>query len=163
MEQIMTLAVSAKNKEWITPEEQLNRLALPLVEQIMKVKELTSGIANIVAMYALDDDLAKWYTILLDKKKVLPEKIPSLSLKIHQILFEKCQLGVNKKQSDKTIDEGHVLTLVNDPNKTRYWILLAKDKDILSRSRGNPSMTNGIKHEIPSLHEVISAISFHQK
>lgn len=106
---------------WITPDEQLRRLTLPVAEKIDKISGLIPGVADIVASYVPDSKLTSWHTGLMLIER-LPKKIPPLPRHIHQILNSPCPKKVcSKMKPDGTfymIREKCTLMLVPEELET---------------------------------------------
>lgn len=112
----MAFSIQENSKaSWITPEEQLRRLAYPLTEKVDKLAGLIPDLADIAAQYALDPDLILWY-FSLKKIDKLPKKIPPLPSNIHSILNMACpeRICSSKKPDGSfyTLGEKCTLTLI---------------------------------------------------
>jgi hypothetical protein len=99
-------------RDWITPEDQLNRLISPIATEISESTPLFPDLAKVVAQYMVEGD---WYTALQRLKSSLPEKItiPPLPSKIYDILQSKSPIhsGQGDKDTPSVIDT-HRLSLV---------------------------------------------------
>lgn len=104
-----------EQREWITPEEQLNKLLKyhdPLVDLVAE-KLSVAGVPEIVVEYAKDttayrEFCTNWYKFLKKIDK-LPPFVPALPQDIHKIFQEKCPilgdkavfLGKEERAEDK--------------------------------------------------------------
>lgn len=111
----MAASVNTQKADWITPKEQLKRLATPIFEEVDKIARLIPEMIDIAAEYAMDIRLCSWY-IGLERIKKLPDKIPPLPRHIHQIFNAKCPKQIcDERKPDGTfytIGEKCTLTLV---------------------------------------------------
>ena len=123
------------NQEWISPEEQLERLSLYIAKKISDVSGLIFPIAHLVAKYGeIDDSAMEWHRALVilaqTNPKVFPQKIPPLPTDIFEILYSRCLISRDKKKPDGTffkIKESHVLSLILE----EFGTLAQLEKDIL--------------------------------
>jgi hypothetical protein len=100
--------------DWITPEEQLNRLYLPIAKEVSRLSALIPDVAKLVAQYAADEPVSSWYTAHY-RLKSLPKKIPPLPRDIHDILDSKCPIYGDQVKADGTpykIKDTHFLSLI---------------------------------------------------
>jgi hypothetical protein len=119
-----------EHREWITPEEQLNRLfnynaqfiTYPILTSAISSPGLGGtkaipGIANIIAQYAQDalsPKFRNWYTAL-QLIGDLPDSIPALPRNMPQILNSNCPIRVGEKKPDGTpyqLGDTHLLYLI---------------------------------------------------
>lgn len=120
---ISTQLTDPSRGSWITPSEQLEILASPIVSQ--RLREQVEGldavpkslidqihrsarqsILHLVEPRPLPSNLTNWYTAL-KRIEALPEKILPLPLNIYEILNSQCPIGPSRK-----IEETHSLYLI---------------------------------------------------
>lgn len=104
-------------QNWITPEEQLERLSASVLKAAFSKTSIIFDIRKIVASYLvdqLDPSLTNWHTALR-RLKALPKKHPPLPWNIHQILDSKCPVYGDQLKPDRThykIKDTHILYLI---------------------------------------------------
>ena len=110
-----TQAPTNPRANWMTPEQQLKRLHLPIAVEVQTGSPLFPEIAKIVSLYAgADESLTDWYRAL-SLLKALPERIPPLPQNIHEIMDSKCPIYGDQMQADGTflkVKQTHLLSLV---------------------------------------------------
>ncbi|OGN56093.1 MAG: hypothetical protein A3D96_00110 [Chlamydiae bacterium RIFCSPHIGHO2_12_FULL_44_59] len=104
-------AATLRPREWITPQEQLERLlnyaAKPIARSVSEASTCPisiAGIAKIISQYAveaLSPELTDWYTSL-ELRGSLPDKVPALPWNMPDILDHKCPIWGDETKPDGT-------------------------------------------------------------
>lgn len=114
---------------WITPQEQLKRLALPFANKISSIfSNMVPDICQLIAEYALDDYLWEW--LCLYDLKSMPQKIPPLPPNIIEMFQKRCPIYGTQIKPDgtfNTVKDTHFLTLICE----EFGTLNQFERDIL--------------------------------
>lgn len=117
---------------WITPQELLKRLLLPIAERVSDpdTTPLFLDLAKLVAEYAIDKWLTNWYTAY-DRLQALPKKLPPLSVeRIYKIMYSECPIYSDQVKADGEfykIKDTHLFSLVSE----ELGSLNRMEKDVL--------------------------------
>jgi hypothetical protein len=102
-----------ENQKFTSPQEQLNKLYLPVARAISDASCLIPELANLVAQYELDGSATNWYTAISLLKMPI-QLVPSLPANLREILESECPVF----GSAHKVKDTHFLSLIHKDYNT---------------------------------------------